>query len=296
MRVPRGLEWWRGEPGGAAWLDRLPNLVAGLADVWELEIEEPFEPAHISLVVPASLPTGERAILKVNFPESESEHEADALAWWDGNGSIRLLARDDERRGLLLERCDPGTQLWNEPEDVADEFAAGVFERLWEASGPPESFRRLADEARRWADELPVWWEVAGRPFERVLLDEAVAFLSAAAAEPGELVVVHQDLHGGNVLLAERGWLAIDPKPLLGEREFDTASLLRDRRDELVRDADPAARVRRRTHLLSERLGLDQERMRGWGLVHALAWGYEHGRFLEEHVLVARAIAAQRSG
>jgi hypothetical protein len=43
-------------------------------------------------------------------------------------------------------------------------------------------------------------------------------------------VLLHQDFHGANVLLSDRGWLAIDAKPLVGEREFDVASLVRDRR------------------------------------------------------------------
>ena len=60
-------------------------------------------------------------------------------------------------------------------------------------------------------------------------------------------MVVHQDFHGGNVLRAQREqWLVIDPKPLVGERAFDAASLLRDRRDELARDPEPARRVRSR--------------------------------------------------
>ena len=291
-----GLERWRGEPGGEEWLDGLPHLVAHLAETWGLELEEPLEPAHLSLVVPAMLSNGERAVLKVNFPEQESEHEADALECWGGSGAVRLHARDDSRRALLLERCDPGTRLWEAPDDFATETASEVLHQLWRVPARKEPFRRLADEASRWADALPAWWEATGGRLERCLIDEAVAFLRSAGAEPGEPVVLHQDLHGGNILRSERGWLAIDPKPLIGEREFDTASLLRDRRDELALDPDPSARVRRRLDLLSERLGLDRERMRGWGLAHTLAWGYEQGRFLEGHVLAARAIARVSSG
>ena len=61
----------------------------------------------------------------------------------------------------------------------------------------------------------------------------------------------------------------------MGEREFDTASLLRDRRGELARDPSPARRLRRRLDLLAAELGLDRERMRGWGIAHALAWGLD---------------------
>jgi len=262
--------------------------VGELAGEWSLELEPPFEPAHISLVIPVRRAEGSAAVLKVNFPEPESEHEADALACWDGTGAVRLLARDDERRALLIERCVPGTPLWEVEEEAAKEIAAGVLGALWQAR-PAGEFRSLADEAAGWAESLPAAWEVAGRPFERTLLDEAVEFLRVAPG-PQDAVLLHQDLHGGNILRSERGWLAIDPKPLVGERAFDVASLLRDRRDELLHDPGAARRIRHRLDFLSDRLGLDPERVRGWGIAHALAWGFEGGRPLPGHIECARLL------
>jgi streptomycin 6-kinase len=113
-----------------------------------------------------------------------------------------------------------------------------------------------------------------GKPFERSLIERAVEAVQELVPTQGELVVVHQDFHGGNVLRSEREpWLAIDPKPLVGERAFDAASLLRDRREELIRDPVPGERVRRRLDRLTAELELDRERLRRWGIVHALAWG-----------------------
>jgi streptomycin 6-kinase len=67
--VPAGLLWWRSQPGGADWLERLPRLVAECAERWELALGAPFEPATVSYVAPATLPEGTPAVLKVNFPE-----------------------------------------------------------------------------------------------------------------------------------------------------------------------------------------------------------------------------------
>jgi streptomycin 6-kinase len=236
---------------------------------------------------------GSGAVLKINFPDPESEHEAAALASWDGAAAVRLLAQDDERRALLLERCLPGTRLWEVEEDDANEIAAGVLAELWKAR-PAGDLRPLANEAERWARSLPVLWEEAGRPFERRLLDEAIRFLQERAGD--DVALLHQDLHGGNVLRSDRGWLAIDPKPLVGERAFDLASLLRDRRDELARDPRATARIRRRLDFYSERLGLERERVRGWGIAHALAWSFEGGRPLPGHIECARALAGTRPG
>jgi streptomycin 6-kinase len=117
VSVPEGLEWWLDEPGGAEWLESLPRIVDACVNNWALTVEPPFEPAHISLVVPATVPDGRAVVLKVNFPEEESEHEADALAHWDGRGAVELLAHDHSRRALLVERCVPGDQLWSVEDD-----------------------------------------------------------------------------------------------------------------------------------------------------------------------------------
>jgi streptomycin 6-kinase len=289
VRVPSALEWWRGEPGGAAWLERLPRLVAECAELWSLRLGAPFE-AHISYVTRAELPDGRRAVLKVNFPEPESEREPDALLHWNGEGAVRLLAHDPSRRAILVERCEPGTQLWRVSEEDANDAAAAVLRRLWRPPPDGHAVRLLAEQAALWAEELPARWEGLGRPFERTLLEEAVAFLREAGSSQGEPVLLHQDFHGGNVLRATREpWLAIDPKPLVGEREFDTASLLRDRRPELLGDPGGAARVRRRLDQLAAELDLDRERMRGWGVAHALAWNGDEGM-----IACARLLAAAR--
>jgi streptomycin 6-kinase len=275
--VPAGLAWWRERPGGATWLERLPRLVAECAERWQLEVDAPFEPATVSYVAPVTLSDGTGAVLKVNFPEPESEHEAAALAHWAGTGAVRLLADDPRRRALLVERCEPGAQLWSvADEEVADRAAAAVLRRLWRPPPADHPFRTLDAEARRWATGLPRRWDRHRPPHDRRLLDRAVAWIDELLGSQDDSVVLHQDLHGGNVLSAAgEDWLAIDPKPLVGERAFDVASLLRDRRDELARDPSPARRIRRRLDRLSAALELDRERARRWAVVHALAWGLE---------------------
>jgi streptomycin 6-kinase len=218
MIVPEGLAWWRGWPGGAEWLDALPGLAAACAEQWGLRLGDPFEPATISCVIPAERRDGTAAVLKINFPEEESEHEAAALAHWNGDGAARLLEADAERRALLAERLAPARKLNALPDEpVANTIAAGVLRRLW--SKPP------ADDAPflRLDEVVETWAEVNERrpPTQPRLLDLAAGLSRELLESPGEPVVLHQDFHTGNVLLDEaRGWLAIDPKPLVGERAF----------------------------------------------------------------------------
>jgi streptomycin 6-kinase len=252
--IPAKLEWWRETREGAAWLDRLPRLIEECAERWEPELEPPFERGNASYCAPAGA-----AVLKLNAPGWETEHEADALAHWDGGGAARLLARDDERGALLIERLRPGGQLWGLPDRDADAVAAEVLPQLWSKPVPPDHpFTTLAEAVERWN-----------------LDEETRESLRSLAATQGEPVVLHQDLQGSNVLHSERGWLAIDPKPLVGEREFDLASFVRDRRWEL----DPR-RIRQRLDFLCAELELDRERARLYAIGHARAWGADDPQML----------------
>jgi streptomycin 6-kinase len=279
--VHQGLEHLRGYPGGADWLEQLPRLLDECVDRWSLRLGDPYGYAHVSLTRRAGLPDGTPAVLKISFPHRESEHEPDALAHWDGRGAVRLLARDAERNAMLLERCEPGTAL----SEIADESAllraaAGVIEELWRPVPAGNPFRPIAVDAARWVELLPQRWERLGRPFGRELLDDAVIAFRELPPTQGELVVCHQDLHPGNVLRAERApWLAIDPKPVLAEREFSAVGLLR-------REGD----LRLRLDFLAVELGLDRERMRRWALAHLLAWGFDESEPSEPMLTAARTL------
>lgn len=275
VELPASLRHIVAEAGeaGERWLESLPGLVEEAARRFGVRVGRPGD-TRISFVAPATCADGTAAVLKLTFPEAESAGEADALRLWDGDGAVRLLASAPDLSALLLERLEPGTSLWELPEEEANPIAAAILPRLWMPVPEPHPFPVLRVEAARWAEEIPRLWERRGRPYERRLAEEAAALAAELAASVGEDVLLHQDFHGGNVLAARREpWLAIDPKPIVGDRAFDTASLVRDRRDELAADPDPARRVARRIDFLCGELGLDRARVRGWGVVHALFWG-----------------------
>ena len=219
-----------------------------------------------SLVVPAG-----DVVLKLNAPShAEADQEPDALERWSGRGAVRLVARDDARRAYLCRALPAGTQL---SESGADEAAVvpGLLVQLSHVATEPHPFRALAAEAERWLDEVPARYVLADQPFERSLLELALDVFGTVDRSAAWLV--NQDLHGLNVLRAQREpWLVIDPKPLVGERELDGVGLLRNvdsvadvRRwlDALDRDrARPrtAPRLGRRSRT---RVGMGRERLVG---------------------------------
>ena len=252
-----------------AWRERLPSLVDECVERWSLTLGAPYVPGAGGFTAPAELPDGTQAVLKLVFPHRESEHEADALAAWDGQGAVELLERDDSRFAMVIERCDPGTPLALAGAEQALEVLISLLPRLWKRAGEP--IHTLADEAAWWASYLPAHWERAAPPFERALLDDAMEALDTLPGTQGEQVLLHQDLHAENVLAAQREpWLVIDPKPLLGEREFAVAPIVRS--FELGHSRQD---VLDRFDRLTAELGLDRERARGWTIAQTLAWTFD---------------------
>lgn len=219
----------------------------------------------------------------------ESVHEPEVLRFWDGRGAVRLVDKDPNSRAYLIERCVPGTPLGRRYDDESLEAVASALERLWRPAPDGVEWRRIDQVAERWIDELPRDRERHGRPYEEHLLDEALDALRTLPPTQGELVLCHQDLHGGNLLRAEREpWLAIDSKPIVAERAYDLVPAVRDLDEH---DRIDERQIRYRLDFLCERLGVERERVRLWGLAKHLAWGTD-GEYFPNEVEVPRMFSA----
>jgi len=281
FQIPSALRWMEKSPKGSEWLRELPERVTACVNKWALDLEAPYQQSFVSMVFPARLSDGSPAVLKIQYPHMESEHEAEALRLWNGQGAIRLFDYDPEHHALLLERCEPGDHLSGVGADEAFEVFAQLLPRLWIKAGKP--FRSLSDEAAGWLKELPLNWERAGRPFEIALFDAALEGIDRLRGTQGEQVLIHQDLHGDNVLRAAREpWLVIDPKPLTGERELSLAPIIRG-----YEFGHSRVHVVHRLDKLTTALRLDRERARLWALGQTLAWAFGSS-FYDKHVETAR--------
>jgi streptomycin 6-kinase len=274
------LEGWRDDPRWGWWLDELPGRLEACVECWNLEVGEPFTNSHASLTMPAAGPDGAPLILKLQIPDREGRHEATALARWDGDGAVRLIAYDESRRALLLERAEPGLPLSTLPPADALEIVIGLLPRLWVPAAAP--YRPLADEVEELTGEMRADWERTGRSVDVRLIEAAVEAFRDLAPSQGEQVLVNQDLHADNVISAQREpWLLIDPKPLAGEREFGVAPIVRG--GEL---GHARVDVLYRLDRVSAELGLDRERVRLWTMAHTVAWGFDDAP-MQEHIETA---------
>lgn len=283
---------------GEAWVRSLPALVEACAQRWSLTIGPSLAPLTYAYVAPAVRADGATVILKLAYPGREQRTEIEALRLFGGEGAAGLLEADPSAAALLLERLEPGTMLRNETDDArATAVAAQVMQRLWRPVPTNHGFPSVAD----WAEGVTRYQRryagTAGPlPVDLVELAQEL-FRDLLATTSGEgNVVLHGDLHHDNILLdASRGWLAIDPKGVVGDPTFEVTALLRNPWNGTWAATDPVGTLDCRIDVLAAALGFPRERIVRWGVASAVlsaCWSVEdHGDGGEWSVTCARWLA-----
>jgi streptomycin 6-kinase len=229
---------------------------------------------------------GVPAMLKLAVHEEEKRGGL-LMVWWDGRGAARVLAHGGD--AILMERAT-GTSLADlarDDDDQATRMICGVVEQLHAASGRPPPLVPLT----QWFEPLHAAAATCGGIFAT-----AAAAASRLLEIQRDIRVLHGDIHHGNVLdFAVRGWLAIDPKALIGDRYFDYANILLNPGDDLV---FAPGRLARQAAVIAEAAHLDRRRLLAWVLAWAglsAAFSVEDG--LPPHgALRAAELAASLTG
>lgn len=277
---------------GADWLASLPRLVAAAVARWDLTLGRPFEGGMAAWTAPARTDDGVEVVLKVSLPHAEARDEGTALLAWGGVGAAPLLAQHRETWALLLGSIRPGGCLRDAGLAEADHLAAGadVLDRLHRTEADLRPFTRLTVVATHLAAvaEARLAALAGDAPIE-VDLGLCRAAIDAWRSLPNDtddLVLLHGDLNPGNILDAGVAggdgadrWVAIDPKPLVGDAAFDPWPLLTQVDDWTVHHATSAS-LADRARLVGERTGLDPARMAVWGharSVESALWAADRG-------------------
>lgn len=252
-------------------------------DRWELEPDgAPFETAFGSRLLPVRR-GGEAAMLKVAFHEEERRGGA-VMAWRGGLGAARVFAFDFE--AVVMERLDGPRSLAEMARGGEDGAACRA---LCEAAGrfhapiagsPPGGIIPL----ERWFAAL---WPQAERAGE--IYAEAALAARELLGRQGPPVVLHGDIHHGNVLDGgARGWLAIDPKGLWGDRGYDYANLMCN-----PDAATAVAHLDARLDIAMEVSGLSRERLLKWVLAYlglSASWTLSSGGDPWQALRIAEAV------
>lgn len=255
---------------------------------WQLIPDGTPFATHSSQFLPVKTATdGTRAMLKITDDKFEQNGNA-LMAWWAGNGAARVIAQENE--AIVLQRATGRASLSAMSRGGEDQEACRILcltaGRLHALQKPPIPQLISLDE-----------WFYALKPAARKyggFLTRCAEISQELLSTPRDVVVLHGDLHHGNVLdFATSGWLAIDPKGLIGERGFDYANIFTnpDLSHPLPEIASVAEIFQQRLNTVCQTADLERERLLKW----IVAWcGLSTAWSLESHetVAVTTAVAA----
>lgn len=226
-------------------------------------------------------------MLKVAL-EAEEKAGSVLMAWWGGEGAARVLANEGD--AVLLERAEGKASLTDLArhgrDDEASRIICAVVTKLHAARTKP--LPNLVPLAQ--------WFRIL-KPAASA--QGGILALSATTAHDllatqREIAALHGDVHHGNILdFGKRGWLAIDPKGLIGERSFDYANLFCNPDHETAR---APGRFARQIEVVADAAGLERGRLLRWVLAWAglsAAWHIGDGTPPETALVVAEMAAAQ---
>jgi streptomycin 6-kinase len=261
---------------GGAWLQSLPGLLRECENRWKIALGPPFE-LSFNYVAPAVDAAGNSVVLKAGVPSSKLTSEIQALRLYDGDGAVRLLDFDMEKGVLLMERLVPGhslSSLSDSTNEEATRIAARVMRRLWRPLPADHSFATV----EQWASGLRTLrrrFDGGTGPFPNRLVERAEHLFDELLPSASASVLLHGDLHHGNILMSNDTWMAIDPKGVAGEPAYEVSAFMLNPNSRFSTDA----RIqRRRLAVLKEELNLDVNRMRGYAVAQAVLsawWSYE---------------------
>ena len=298
---------------GKQLIANLPVLVDEASQRWDLT-DVRLVPNLSYNFVAFALSAAQRSrsvVLKIGVPNRELTSEMAALRLFNGDGACRLIDYDEEKGFLLLERLQPGVMLSTLEDDAqATHIAADLMFKIWRPlesdslmsqehtlSGTRapalQNFIKLSD----WFDglkSLRVMFNGGTGPLNSKLVERVENSVKDFFAEKHKPVLMHGDFHHSNILSSERGWLVIDPKGVIGPAAYEVGPLLMNPWGDLLNGNNYRLMTGRRIDILHERLGFERERIREWGLAHAILsawWGIEDNTGWEYAMSFAEILA-----
>ncbi|HRQ32378.1 MAG TPA: aminoglycoside phosphotransferase family protein [Anaerolineales bacterium] len=243
-------------------------------------------------------------ILKIGIPRDELTSEIAALRLFNGEGACKLIDFDEEKGFLLLERLQPGEMLSTlEDDEEATRIAAEAMKRMWRSldhvtlspegakgldhvGGDPSLSLRMTSQSK--FIQLADWFGGLKRlrkmfnggtgPLNEKLVARVEQSTKEFFAEDHSPILMHGDLHHFNILSSGRGWLAIDPKGVIGPACYEVGPLMINPWGMSLQDSQLKLRMKRRVDVLCEHLGFERERIIEWSIAHAILsawWGIE---------------------
>ena len=255
-----------------------PNLTAKAAE-WNVFVEETRETP--TSLLGFGVRDGQRVVLKLARVEGDESHAGAVLRAFAGDGAVRVY--ESQTGAVLMERLEPGESLVNVVKRGADEDAtkivAQVIQKLANHTAPKEC-PTVAD----WGRGFDRYVQSGTEQIPHDLVNSGHRLYQDLAASQRTTMLLHGDLQHYNVLFdSKHGWVAIDPKGVVGELEYEVGALMRNpvEQPELFTNRST---IERRLRILCNTLNLDHSRSLQWSFAQAVLsaiWDIEDGYAVE---------------
>ena len=245
------------------------------ANQWDVTIQQTWETSGSVLAFGVS--RGSRVVLKISKQSGDEWRSGEVLRAFDGHGTVRV--HECDAGAVLLERLDPGKELVNlvrqGKDEEATEILAEVIQQL-KGHAAPDHCPTVLD----WAGGFERYLNTGDKQIPHDLVSEARDWYLSLAASGATVMLLHGDLQHYNVLFdSKRGWVAIDPKGVVGEVEYECGAILRNP-VELPDLFTSTATVEQRLNRLAKRLNLNSDRALTWSFAQSVLsaiWDVEDG-------------------
>lgn len=266
-------------------------MFASYLEKWSLQLDGEVIVTLSSHLYPVRY-RNQPAMLKLAL-DPEEKFGRLPMIYWNGQGAAEIYESDGD--AVLMERTDSRRNLFHMAMTGSDEDATRIICRTVATLHAPRPTPVPRDLV-----PLDTWFASlhTAAPAQGGLFAPALEAAKGLLADPEPPVVLHGDVHHGNILdFGDRGWLAIDPKRVLGDRGYDYANLFCN--PELPVVTTPG-RLQRQLPIVAEEAGLPPRRILNWVLAYAglsAAWFLEDGDDLGvESDLTMAAIAIAELG
>ena len=259
-------------------LDRVQHY----ARAWRIEVEDVFETETSAIAFVSR--SGQPLVLKVVKRPCDEWHSGEVLAAFEGSGFVR--AYEHSPGAVLLERLRPGYSLVEMASNGRDEEATNILADVMQKMAVrASSISQLELPNARatvhdWAKAFPRYLATGDEQVPKGLAEAGQEVYLDLCASQRKPRLLHGDLQHYNVLFdSDRGWLAIDPKGVAGEIEYEIGAVMRNpyERPDLFL---ARSTIERRLRQFTERLAVDYERTLQWTFAQAVLsaiWSVEDG-------------------
>ena len=262
------------------------NRTQQYAREWGVVVEDIIETESSAITFGAR--DSQAVVLKVIKQPGDEWHSGEILKAFDGNAVVRVY--EQTPGAVLIERLKPGNSLVEMSiggkDEEATDILAEVIQQMSSLASPKSGSQssKAPKTVQDWGQGFDRYVATGDNQIPVELVEAGHHVFSQLCASQRGPRLLHGDLQHYNVLFdSSRGWVAIDPKGVVGELEYEFGAVLRNpfERPELFLSR---ATIERRLKAFANKLNLDVERMLKWSFAQAVLsaiWDIEDGFVVE---------------